>query len=93
MNSSPFNRPPAYIRTPGLGEVDPLGWWNAVEVNIFGVYNFVRPALKHLEKSNGYALVVSTVTAQLRFPGKSEYGGNLYVAVSMGVLSETYSQE
>ncbi|KZV63871.1 NAD-P-binding protein [Peniophora sp. CONT] len=53
---------------------DPLNWWHGFEVNIFGVYNFVRPALKHLEKSEGYVVVVSTVTAQLRIPTASDYG-------------------
>ncbi|VDB85697.1 unnamed protein product [Peniophora sp. CBMAI 1063] len=53
---------------------DPLAWWNSFEVNIFGVYNFVRPALKHLEKSNGYAIVISTISAQLRFLNISDYG-------------------
>lgn len=59
----------------GIGDREnPLGWWNTFEVNIFGVYNFVRPALKHLEKSKGHAIVVSTRTAQLRLPNASDYG-------------------
>ncbi|VDB85695.1 unnamed protein product [Peniophora sp. CBMAI 1063] len=53
---------------------DPLAWWNSFEVNIFGVYNFVRPALKHIEKSKGHVFVISTVTAQLRFLTLSDYG-------------------
>ncbi|KZV63877.1 NAD-P-binding protein [Peniophora sp. CONT] len=53
---------------------DPLAWWNSFEVNLFGVYNFVRPALKHLEQRAGYAIVVSSVSAQLRFPNSSDYG-------------------
>ncbi|VDC05922.1 unnamed protein product [Peniophora sp. CBMAI 1063] len=53
---------------------DSLGWWAIFEVNIFGVYNFVRPALKHLEKSEGYVVVVSTMAAQLRIPTASDYG-------------------
>ena len=59
----------------GIGERDdPLNWWNSFEVNIFGVYNFVRPALKYLEKNSGYAIIISTVSAQLRFLNISDYG-------------------
>ena len=59
----------------GIGERDdPLNWWNSFEVNVFGVYNFARPALKYLEKNNGYAIIISTVSAQLRFLNISDYG-------------------
>ena len=59
----------------GIGERDdPLNWWNSFEVNVFGVYNFERPALKYLEKNNGCAIIISTVSAQLRFLNISDYG-------------------
>ena len=59
----------------GIGDRDdPLNWWHTFEVNLFGTYNFVRPALKHLEKNKGRIIVVSTMTAQLRIPAASDYG-------------------
>ncbi|KAI0312097.1 NAD-P-binding protein [Amylostereum chailletii] len=57
-----------------MGDKDPTQWWNTFEVNIFGVFNFVRPALPHLVTAKGYIVVISSEVAQLRAPGSSDYG-------------------
>lgn len=57
-----------------LGEVDPLEWWESFEVNVLGVFNFVRYALAHLQKTNGYIITTSSGMAQLRYPTMSPYG-------------------
>ncbi|KAI0027546.1 NAD-P-binding protein [Vararia minispora EC-137] len=56
-----------------LSEVDPLAWWSLFEVNVLGVYNFVRYAMAHLQKTNGYIIATSSGMAQLRYPGMSSY--------------------
>ncbi|VDC05476.1 unnamed protein product [Peniophora sp. CBMAI 1063] len=48
-------------------------WWRTFEVNVLGVYNTVRPALKHLKKADGYFLATTSVGAQLRTPYASDY--------------------
>ncbi|KAI0316834.1 NAD-P-binding protein [Amylostereum chailletii] len=56
-----------------LGEKDPLQWWNTLEVNIRGVFNFVRASVSHLEKTNGYIVATSSGAAQRRLPLGSDY--------------------
>ncbi|KZV69178.1 NAD-P-binding protein [Peniophora sp. CONT] len=48
-------------------------WWNTFEVNILGVYNTIRPAAKYLRKVNGCFVATSSLAAQLRWPGGSDY--------------------
>jgi NAD(P)-dependent dehydrogenase (short-subunit alcohol dehydrogenase family) len=73
-----------------LDKKDPNGWWNTFEVNIRGVFNFVRysnnafrllkssskiassAAIPDLEKTQGYIIAISSIGAQLRFPGGSD---------------------
>ncbi|KZV64875.1 NAD-P-binding protein, partial [Peniophora sp. CONT] len=57
-----------------LGDRDIAHWWNTLEVNLLGTLNFVGPALKHLEKTNGYVIAISSRAAQARIPGASDYG-------------------
>ncbi|KAI0265847.1 NAD-P-binding protein [Gloeopeniophorella convolvens] len=57
-------------------EKDPDAWWNTFEVNVRGVFNFVRnsASIKPLQKSDaGYIVVVSSSAAQTRLPNASDY--------------------
>ena len=49
------------------------GWWNTFEINVLGVYNTIRPAAKYLRKTDGYFIATSSLAAQLRWPGGSDY--------------------
>ncbi|VDC07158.1 unnamed protein product [Peniophora sp. CBMAI 1063] len=57
-----------------VGERAISQWWNTQEVNLLGTLNFVSPALKHLAKTNGYVIAISSIGAQLRNFGASDYG-------------------
>ncbi|KAI0275409.1 NAD-P-binding protein [Gloeopeniophorella convolvens] len=61
-----------------IGEKDPEAWWNTFEVNVRGVFNYVRSAsVKPLQESDlGYVVVVSSVAAQHRLPTMSDYGSS-----------------
>jgi len=56
-----------------LGEKDPLEWWNVFEVNVKGTFNLIRPALPHLEKSQGYVVAMTSGVGHLIFPNGSDY--------------------
>ncbi|VDB90969.1 unnamed protein product [Peniophora sp. CBMAI 1063] len=56
-----------------MDEKPAAGWWNTFEINVFGVYNAFRPAAKHLRKTNGTFIAISSLAAQLRWPGGSDY--------------------
>ncbi|KZV96868.1 NAD(P)-binding protein [Exidia glandulosa HHB12029] len=56
-----------------MDEVDAAAWWNTLEVNLFGVYNTIRASAKYLRKTEGYFFAVSSVAAQIRTPGGSDY--------------------
>ncbi|KAI0299364.1 NAD-P-binding protein [Multifurca ochricompacta] len=61
----PFHKP--------FASLDPEGWWNTVEVNLRGVYNFVHFAIPHIQEANGYVVAVSSAAAQIRGIGASDY--------------------
>ncbi|VDC05194.1 unnamed protein product [Peniophora sp. CBMAI 1063] len=48
-------------------------WWRTFEVNLFGVYNAWRSAAKHLRQTKGYFIAISSIVAQVRWPGSSDY--------------------
>ncbi|KAI0034544.1 NAD-P-binding protein [Vararia minispora EC-137] len=48
-------------------------WWNTFEVNLFGVYNFVKAAMMHLQRAHGHIVAVSSIGAQLRGRFASDY--------------------
>ncbi|KAI0256421.1 hypothetical protein BJV78DRAFT_1172120 [Lactifluus subvellereus] len=52
---------------------DPTGWWEVLEVNIRGTYNFIHFAVPELVKTSGQIVVVSSGAAQIRIPFCSEY--------------------
>ncbi|KAI0267634.1 NAD-P-binding protein [Gloeopeniophorella convolvens] len=56
-----------------LREKDAEKWWDIMEINLRGVFNFVRAALPGLQQTNGYIFALSSAGAQIRFPGSSDY--------------------
>ncbi|VDC07857.1 unnamed protein product [Peniophora sp. CBMAI 1063] len=64
-----------------IGEADVTQWWSTLEVNLLGTVNYVAPALKHLKKTNGYVIVISSWSALLRSASTSDY------AISKQVLN------
>ncbi|KAI0319886.1 NAD-P-binding protein [Amylostereum chailletii] len=58
-----------------LGEKDPKQWWHTFEVNVLGVFNFVRrvPAVEHIRKTKGYIIATTSANAQMRLPFSSDY--------------------
>ncbi|KAI0275402.1 NAD-P-binding protein [Gloeopeniophorella convolvens] len=57
-----------------IGDKDPDLWWNTFEVNVRGVFNYVRASVKPLQESDlGYVVALSSVAAQLRMPTMSDY--------------------
>ncbi|VDC02712.1 unnamed protein product [Peniophora sp. CBMAI 1063] len=56
-----------------VGEIDPDAWWSTFEVNLKGAFNFVSPALEHLEKSKGRVVFMSSCTMNGRCATASDY--------------------
>ncbi|KAI0055782.1 NAD-P-binding protein [Artomyces pyxidatus] len=56
-----------------LAEVDPNLWWDTIEINLRGVYNFVHFAVPHLRKSSGYLIAISSAAGHVRVPTVSDY--------------------
>ncbi|KAI0275406.1 NAD-P-binding protein [Gloeopeniophorella convolvens] len=57
-----------------IGDKDPELWWNTFEVNVRGVFNYVRASVKPLQESDlGYIVAVSSIAAQARLPTMSDY--------------------
>ncbi|KAI0066524.1 NAD-P-binding protein [Artomyces pyxidatus] len=52
---------------------DPNGWWKTLEINLRGVYNFTHFALPHLMKTKGNIIVISSMAAQMRGIGGTDY--------------------
>ncbi|KAI0061406.1 NAD-P-binding protein [Artomyces pyxidatus] len=52
---------------------DPSGWWDVLEVNVRGVYNFVHFAIPELSKTKGQIIIVTSVMAHLRRSMTSDY--------------------
>ncbi|KAI0275425.1 NAD-P-binding protein [Gloeopeniophorella convolvens] len=60
-----------------ISEKNPDLWWNSFEVNVRGVFNFVRAAVKPLQESDlGYVVVISSLAAQVRLPFCSDYSSS-----------------
>ncbi|KAI0275399.1 NAD-P-binding protein [Gloeopeniophorella convolvens] len=57
-----------------IGDKDPELWWRTFEVNVRGVFNYVRASVKPLQESDlGYIVAVSSNAAQARLPTMSDY--------------------
>ncbi|KZV64031.1 NAD-P-binding protein [Peniophora sp. CONT] len=63
--TNPFDKP--------MEERTSADWWRTFEINVLGVYNTVRPGLKHLKKVEGYFIAVTSIGAQFRSPNASDY--------------------
>jgi NAD(P)-dependent dehydrogenase (short-subunit alcohol dehydrogenase family) len=64
----------AAIYAPGtIRTIDDAVFARTLEVNVLGVIRTVRAALPHLERSDGYVLVVSSVLAVMQAPGFGAY--------------------
>ncbi|KAI0296914.1 NAD-P-binding protein [Multifurca ochricompacta] len=59
--------------TVAFSQTDPYDWWNTLEINLRGVFNVVRYALPHLEKSHGRIIAITSISSQLRVPFASDY--------------------
>ncbi|KAI0054406.1 NAD-P-binding protein [Artomyces pyxidatus] len=57
-----------------LAEVEPKLWWDTIEVNLHGAFNFVHFAVPHLRKSSGYVFAMSSGAGHMRIPTASDYG-------------------
>ncbi|KAI0288744.1 NAD-P-binding protein [Russula brevipes] len=56
-----------------LADKDANEWWNTFEVNVRGVYNYLRAATHAILETKGSIIVVTSSAAQLRFPHASDY--------------------
>ncbi|KAI0259161.1 NAD-P-binding protein, partial [Gloeopeniophorella convolvens] len=56
-----------------LVEKDANDWWNTMEINVRGVYNYLRAGIPSILKSKGSIIVITTGMAQLRILGTSDY--------------------
>ncbi|EPQ51394.1 NADP-dependent dehydrogenase [Gloeophyllum trabeum ATCC 11539] len=56
-----------------VGEQDPDEWWKTMTVNIRGTFNVVHHTINHLVATKGYVVLVSSLGAQARIPGRSGY--------------------
>ncbi|KAI0064174.1 NAD-P-binding protein [Artomyces pyxidatus] len=56
-----------------FGSVNPIEWWDTIEVNLRGPFNFIHSSISYLQKSNGYVVVISSAAAQIRLPTASDY--------------------
>jgi len=52
---------------------DAKGWWDVLEVNIRGTYNFIHFSVPELQKSKGQVVILTSGAALYRLPAASEY--------------------
>ncbi|KZS86877.1 NAD-P-binding protein [Sistotremastrum niveocremeum HHB9708] len=71
-------------------ENDPEDWWRTVEVNVRGVYNVAHFAIPHLNKTSGYFVITSSITAQSRIAFASAY---VLSKLAVGRLNEYMARE
>ncbi|MGH3358909.1 MAG: SDR family oxidoreductase [Nocardioidaceae bacterium] len=57
-------------------QIDPEAFERVVDVNLNGVYRTLHAAIPHLEKTNGYALVISSQAAFTPLAGLSPYNAS-----------------
>ncbi|VDB88724.1 unnamed protein product [Peniophora sp. CBMAI 1063] len=56
-----------------MAERPSADWWRTFEINVLGVYNTIKPTVKHLKKTEGYIVGISSVAAQFRSQNASDY--------------------
>ncbi|KZT38535.1 NAD(P)-binding protein [Sistotremastrum suecicum HHB10207 ss-3] len=71
-------------------ENDPEDWWRTVEVNVRGVYNAAHFAIPQLNKTSGYFVITSSITAQSRIAFASAY---VLSKLAVGRLNEYIARE
>jgi len=52
---------------------DAKGWWDVLEVNIRGPFNFIHSSVPELLKTRGQVVIITSSAAQVRIPNMSEY--------------------
>ncbi|KAI9508120.1 NAD-P-binding protein [Russula earlei] len=65
--------PADFIPLLAFASKDPKGWWDVLEVNIRGTYNFIHFAVPELLKTKGQLVILTSGAAQVRIPTASEY--------------------
>ncbi|KAI0288745.1 NAD-P-binding protein [Russula brevipes] len=56
-----------------LANKDANEWWNTFEVNVRGVYNYLRAATPAILETKGSIVVVTSLASHLRIPFSSDY--------------------
>ena len=70
------------VANAGIERIDPVwvmparDFERVLEVNIFGVYRTVKPALPHIMKRKGHIVAVSSVSALVPWPLSTAYGAS-----------------
>ncbi|KAI0248573.1 NAD-P-binding protein [Lactifluus subvellereus] len=62
-----------------LAAKDANEWWNAMEVNVRGVYNYLRAAIPAVLEAKGSIIVITSVLGHLRIPFMSDYGSSKFL--------------
>ncbi|KAI0294102.1 NAD-P-binding protein [Multifurca ochricompacta] len=52
---------------------NPSDWWDTLEVNVRGVYNYLRAATPAILETKGSIIVITSAMAHLRIPHSSDY--------------------
>jgi NAD(P)-dependent dehydrogenase (short-subunit alcohol dehydrogenase family) len=77
------------VANAGIEEIDPAwimpaqDFERVLEVNIFGVYRSIRPALAHVMKRKGHIVAVSSVAALVPWPLSAAYGASKACVASL----------
>ncbi|HOO36668.1 MAG TPA: SDR family NAD(P)-dependent oxidoreductase [Deltaproteobacteria bacterium] len=77
------------VANAGIEKIDPVwimpeqDFERVLEVNIFGVYRAIRPALVHVMKRKGHIVAVSSVSALVPWPLSAAYGASKACVASL----------
>ncbi|KAH9980187.1 NAD-P-binding protein [Lactifluus volemus] len=69
--TSPVNEP--------LAAKDANEWWNTIEINVRGVYNYLRAGTPAILETKGSIIVVTSSMAHLRVPHSSDYNSSKFI--------------
>ncbi|KAI0277134.1 NAD-P-binding protein [Russula aff. rugulosa BPL654] len=61
------------VTSTSIGLEGPNGWWDVLDVNIRGPYNFIHFSVPELLKTKGQVVILGSRTCQVRIPNASEY--------------------
>ncbi|KAH9980186.1 NAD-P-binding protein, partial [Lactifluus volemus] len=62
-----------------LAAKDANEWWNTIEVNVRGVYNYLRAAIPAILETKGSIIVVTSAMGHLRVPLSSDYSSSKFI--------------